>query len=163
MRKTFCFYLILLGSILYANSQSIADNALGLRLGGNDGVSLEFSYQRAFTDVTRLEVDFGFRRGNSYDGYKLASIYQWLWEIDTNFNWYAGVGAGLSHYSSETYQPQNKSNYKYSKTYIFAAGDIGVEYDFDIPILISLDLRPELGSYYSGLGIDFAFGIRYQF
>jgi hypothetical protein len=31
------------------------------------------------------------------------------------------------------------------KHLFFAAGDIGIEYNFDIPLLISLDFRPEFG------------------
>ena len=29
--------------------------------------------------------------------------------------------------------------------FVFAAGNIGIEYNFDIPLLISLDMRPEIG------------------
>ncbi len=30
-------------------------------------------------------------------------------------------------------------------TIFFAAGDIGIEYNFDIPLQLSLDFRPEIG------------------
>jgi len=51
---------------------------------------------------------------------------------------------------------------------VFAAGDIGIEYNFDIPLLISLDFRPEIGfgdELYDNndLGLDIALGLRYQF
>ena len=51
---------------------------------------------------------------------------------------------------------------------MFLAGDIGIEYNFDIPLLISLDFRPEFGfgnDFYNNndLGFDIGFGIRYQF
>jgi hypothetical protein len=34
---------------------------------------------------------------------------------------------------------------RYNDTFTFAAGDIGIEYNFDIPLLISIRLRPEFG------------------
>ena len=45
------------------------------------------------------------------------------------------------------------------------AGDIGIEYNFDIPLLLSLDFRPEFGfgDYNDDLDLDIALGIRYQF
>jgi hypothetical protein len=30
---------------------------------------------------------------------KLAALYQWVWNIDGGFNWYAGVGGGLGSLS----------------------------------------------------------------
>lgn len=163
MKRTLFYLIFTFCFSLFSYSQSISDNALGLRLGGNDGVGIEVSYQLLMSTNTRIEADFGFRNGNNYNGYKLAGIYQWVWELGTNFNWYAGAGAGLSNYRLTSYNPSNNSYYKYNKTYFFVAGDAGIEYNFDIPLLVSLDIRPELGSYYSGLGIDLAIGIRYQF
>ena len=47
----------------------------------------------------------------------------------------------------------------------FVAGDIGIEYDFDIPLLISLDFRPEFGNndFTDNTIFDIALGVRYQF
>ncbi|NNK72791.1 MAG: hypothetical protein HKO94_06335, partial [Flavobacteriaceae bacterium] len=52
-----------------------------------------------------------------------------------------------------------------SDTALLAAGDIGIEYDFNIPLLISLDFRPEIGfgDFNDDLDFDIALGIRYQF
>ena len=51
--------------------------------------------------------------------------------------------------------------------FAFAAGNIGIEYDFDIPLLISLDFRPEFGGnggyYNNNYGSDIAVSLRYQF
>jgi hypothetical protein len=44
--------------------------------------------------------------------------------------------------------------------------DIGIEYDFDIPLLISLDFRPEFGGngyYENNYGSDVALALKYQF
>ena len=51
------------------------------------------------------------------------------------------------------------------ETFFFVAGDIGIEYDFDIPLILSLDFRPEIGfsNYNDDVNFDIGLGIRYQF
>ena len=85
-------------------------------------------------------------------------------QLDGNFNWYYGVGGGLGSVDFD-YPGLDDDN---DGLFVFAAGDIGVEYDFDIPLLLSLDFRPEIGLVgYDGFDNDFDFdialGIRYQF
>lgn len=146
------------------NGQNISKNALGLRLGDSGGFGTEISYQRGLSENNRLEFDLGWRNGNDYDGFKLAGLYQWVWNIDGGFNWYAGVGGGLGTYNFN----DNHENDDHTDTFVFAAGDIGIEYNFDIPLLLSLDFRPELGfgnEVYDNNDVDFdiGLGIRYQF
>ena len=164
MKKLFLLSVALLGFTFLTNAQDISENAIGLRLGDSDGLGAEISYQHALGQNNRLEVDFGWRDGNNYDGFKLAGLYQWVWSLDGNFNWYAGVGGGLGSFSFDNLPPGVDD----SDTFIFAAGDIGIEYNFDIPLLISLDFRPEIGfgdDLYDNDDLDFdiALGIRYQF
>lgn len=163
MKKLFLLSLAVLGFVFTSNAQEISENAIGLRLGDSDGLGAEISYQRALGDNNRLEVDLGWRDGNNYDGFKLAGLYQWVWNLDGGFNWYAGVGGGLGSFSFD-----NPGGKDISDTFIFAAGDIGIEYNFDIPLLLSLDFRPEIGfgdDIYNNNDLDFdiALGIRYQF
>ena len=161
MKKTLLIIGVLVAGAFSVNAQSISKNALGLRLGDNDGFGGEVSYQRALEGNNRLEVDLGVRNNKNYDGFKATGIYQWVWNIEGGFNWYAGVGGGLGNYSGK----KNKNN-DYSETFVFAAGDIGIEYNFtDAPILLSLDLRPELGfgNTYNDFDNDIALSIRYQF
>ncbi|WP_296385601.1 hypothetical protein [Winogradskyella sp.] len=143
------------------NAQEIADNAIGLRLGDSDGFGAEVSYQRALGDNNRLEVDLGWRSGKSYDGFKLTGLYQWVWELDGDFNWYAGAGGGFGSYSFDNVP----NGFDDSETFAFVAGDVGIEYSFDIPLLLSLDFRPEIGfgDFNDDLDFDIALGIRYQF
>lgn len=68
MRKLFLLSLAVIGFAFSTNAQSIADNAIGLRLGDSDGFGAEVSYQRALSDSNRLEFDLGWRDGNDYDG-----------------------------------------------------------------------------------------------
>ena len=148
-----------LGSI---HAQEISKNALGLRLGDNDGFGGEISYQRHLSHNNRLELDLGWRNSNEIDAIKIAGIYQWVWNIDKGFNWYAGFGGGVGTWS------YNSNGYDENGTILFAAGDIGIEYIFDFPMQLSLDMRPELyldnnDFRDSNFGPDVALGIRYQF
>lgn len=158
MKKIILLFAVLASFTFVSNAQEIADNAIGLRLGDSDGFGAEISYQRALGDNNRLEADLGWRSGNGYDGFKLTGLYQWVWELDGNFNWYAGAGGGFGSYSFD-------NNTLDDETFFFLAGDIGIEYNFDIPLLISLDFRPELGfgDFRDDLDFDIALGIRYQF
>lgn len=170
MKKTLLFAFLLLGAV-FAQAQDISKNALGLRLGDNDGFGGEISYQRGLSKNNRLEFDLGWRNrsnyyGNGFDNnaLKLTGLYQWVWNIDGGFNWYAGVGGGLAN-DSYNYKFDGQK-YSDSYTYVFAAGDIGIEYNFDVPIQLSLDFRPEI--YFTDkvnddFGPDIALGIRYRF
>jgi len=166
MKKLFLFSIALICFTLTTTAQDISDNAIGLRLGDSDGLGAEISYQHALGSNNRLELDLGWRDGKNYDGFKLAGLYQWVWNIEDSFNWCAGVGGGLGSFGYN----DNKGN-DFNDTFIFAAGDIGIEYNFDIPLMLSLDFRPEIGfgdDYNndfnnSGLGFDIALSIRYQF
>jgi hypothetical protein len=164
MKKYLITGIILVIASVSMNAQDISKNALGLRLGDSDGFGGEISYQRGLSDNNRLELDLGWRDGKNYDGFKLAGLYQWVWNIDAGFNWYAGLGGGLGSFS---FNDKNNNN-DFTDTFVFAAGDVGIEYNFDIPLLISLDFRPEIGfgdERYNNNDLDFdiALGIRYQF
>lgn len=161
MKKLFLLSIAVLGFTFALSAQDISDNAIGLRLGDSDGFGAEISYQRALGENNRLELDLGLRSGNGYDGFKLAGIYQWVWILEGNFNWYAGVGGGLGSYSFDNVPP----GFDDSETFVFVAGDIGIEYNFDIPLQLSIDARPELGfgDYRDDLDFDIALGIRYRF
>ncbi|MBL0012483.1 MAG: hypothetical protein IPP30_01620 [Flavobacterium sp.] len=160
MKKLFITVSLFVGFVFTSQAQKISENALGLRLGDNDGFGAEVSYQRAIGNSNRFEANLGWRNSKNVDATKLTGLYQWVWNIDGNFNWYAGGGAGLGSWR------YNKNGFSDSGTFVFAAGDIGVEYDFDIPLLLSLDFRPEFGGsgyYENNYGSDIAISVRYQF
>ncbi|PKG50425.1 MULTISPECIES: hypothetical protein [Olleya] len=164
MKKQLLFAIAVFGFATFTYAQDISENAIGLRLGDSDGFGAEISYQRGLGDNNRLELDLGLRSGNNYDGFKLAGLYQWVWVLDGDFNWYAGVGGGVASYSFDNVP----NGFDDSETFVFAAGDIGIEYNFDIPLQLSLDFRPEIGfgdkAYRNDdLDFDIALGIRYRF
>lgn len=157
MKKIILSSIMLIGLAFTTQAQDISKNALGLRIGDNSGLGAEISYQKALSGNNRLELDLGWRNSNNIDALKIAGLYQWVWNIDGAFNWYAGAGAGLGSYSANSV----------SGTFAFAAGDVGIEYGFEeAPILISLDFRPEIGGhgyYDNNYGSDIALGLRYKF
>lgn len=149
MRKIIFTLGLMLATSLTFTAQEIAKNALGVRFGGsNNGSGGEISYQAAMGGNNRLEIDLGL--ANKFNDFKVTGLYQWVWSLENRFNWYAGFGAGLV---------------SANETGVFAAGVVGIEYNFDAPILISLDYRPEVGisGGLNGLGSDFALALRYQF
>lgn len=157
MKKLIVTALVLIGSGFTAQSQEISKNVLGLRLGDNNGFGTEISYQRGLSDNNRIEANLGWRNNHNVSAFKLTGIYQWIWEIDNSFNWYAGAGAGLGSWSAT-----DKSG-----SFLFVAGNVGIEYNLkDLPLLISLDYRPEFGGhgyFDNNYGSDIALGIRYKF
>jgi len=156
------YVLLTLASVFFslnAVSQNIADNAIGLRLGDSDGFGTEINYQRAILDNNRLEFGLSWHTNDNVDSFKLAGLFQWVWQLDGNFNWYAGAGGGAGVVSVDTTSTRSDG------TFLFVAGDIGIEYDFDFPLLLSLDFRPEVGFGNARNDVDFdiALGVRYQF
>ena len=160
MKKLFFLALTLIAMTFSANAQLIADNAIGLRLGDSDGFGAEISYQRALSEENRLEFGLGWRDKTNYSAFRVIGLYQWVWTLDGNFNWYAGAGGGLASFNFDDDISSNED-----ETALFAAGDIGIEYNFNIPLLLSLDFRPEIGfgDLNDDLDFDIALGIRYQF
>jgi hypothetical protein len=166
MKKLLLSAIVLLGLAFSAHAQDGRRNALGLRLGDNDGFGGEVSYQRTFAKANRLELDLGWRNSHDVDAFKLAALYQWVWNIEGGFNWYAGVGGGIGSYSYD-HNGDLPGGHDDSGTFLFVAGDLGIEYNFDVPLQLSLDFRPEL--YFNddyrddNFGPDIALGIRYKF
>ena len=167
MKKIILSALMVIGLAFSAQSQKISKNALGLRLGDSDGFGAEISYQRGLSSNNRLELDLGFRNSKNVDAFKLVGLYQWVWQIDKGFNWYAGFGGGVGSWSYD--YDEGGNNYTDNGTILLAAGDIGIEYNFsEVPFQLSLDFRPEF--YFDSdnyrednFGPDIALGIRYRF
>lgn len=151
------FFCVSVYSTLFAQNNS--KNAIGLRLADSNGFGAEISYQRDILENNRIEIDFGWRNGNDFDGIKAMAIYQWVWNIKNGLYWYTGPGAGFASY---------KFSNNYSDSFPIVGGDIGIEYRFDFPLQLSFDIRPELGFGddfvdNNDLDFDLGLGIRYRF
>ncbi|MDN3707422.1 hypothetical protein QW060_09800 [Myroides ceti] len=160
MKKLIITTGILLAGLLQANAQRpVSQNAIGLRLSLNETVGPEINYQRLLSDKNRLELGLGWKQTKHVDAFKLSGVYQWLWNIEGGFNWYAGVGASVGSWNDDH---RDKSG-----AILALAGQIGVEYHFNIPLQVFVDFRPEiyLTDYYkdNNFGPDFGLGARFKF
>ncbi|MFS4456989.1 hypothetical protein [Maribacter sp. 2304DJ31-5] len=157
-----CLTIVLFFGITALSAQEISDHAIGLRLGDSDGFGAEVSYQKSIGRYNRAEFALGWRDSRNFDAFKLTALYQWIRPIEGGFQWYYGVGGGLGSVDFGS-DPDRDDG-----LFVFAAGDIGIEYNFDIPLLLSLDFRPELGilgydGFTDSFDFDIGLGIRYQF
>lgn len=169
MKTTRLFIFLFVLTTFTLSAQEISDHALGLRLGDSDGFGAEISYQKSIGRYNRFEVDLGWRDSREFDAFKLTGVYQWIHSLDGDFNWYYGFGGGLGNVDFESRLDGNDQPFTPDGgLFVFAAGNIGIEYNFDIPLLISLDFRPEIGligygDFDDNFDFDIALGIRYQF
>ena len=160
--------------------------AIGARLGYN----FEVSYQHTLTSAM-LEVDAGFspflhQKGIMYDedgtsyvmNYhygraQLMVAYDWLMDIVPNLNWYVGITAGVSWGYGEFFNtPHYNKDGKlitYRRLGLPVGGQIGIEYNFNIPLNLSVDWRPAVNVFGLRQGdlvpnlFNFALGVRYRF
>ena len=148
MKKVFLLVGFVVGSVFSLNAQDISEHAIGLRFSGGNGAGGEISYQKALGNNNRLEIDLGL--ANEFADFKATGLYQWVWSLEDQFNWYAGVGGGIV---SE------------NETGIYGAGIVGLEYNFNAPILLSIDYRPEVGvaGGLDGISSSASLAVRYQF
>ena len=158
MKRTL-FIIITIAFSTIASSQ-INPNALGLRFGGSNSFGAEISYQRGLSNENRVEVDLGIRSKSTYSAFALTGIYQWVWPIQDGFSWYVGPGAQIGSWNW-------KSDYDYrggGGTWLALMGQIGIEYQFEIPLQIALDLRPGVafGDAYGDI-FDLGLSLRYTF
>ena len=155
--KKFVFIILFAFSIVsISNAQS---NALGLRLGGGIGGGAEASFQLGLNDANRVEFGLGLDIYKELNALHASAVYQWVFdlsELEAGFNWYTGIGGGLLSYSG-----------KHSGgTSIGLLGIIGIEYNFEFPLRLSLDYRP---GYYFGSDVwdpfrgGAALGVRFRF
>jgi hypothetical protein len=157
MKKVIVLSVVLFASVIAMNAQPRA-------IGGRFTWGGELSYQHGFGEKNMLQLDLGLA---GFYGLQLTGTYDWVfpissWKHEGTWNWYVGPGAGVGFYGWGGHN------------YFFAgiAGMIGVEYNFKIPLQLSLDYRPliglgfgknhDAGLHYPGF-YGIALGIRYKF
>ncbi|AXT49420.1 hypothetical protein D1818_00760 [Aquimarina sp. BL5] len=138
-KRIFIITTLLLASIFTVQAQDISEHAIGLRLSESDGFWAEATYQAKLSSDTRIELDLGVQGRNQFNAVKITGMYQWVFNIDGGLNWYVGpgIGGGLVDFDTDL---DNRD----LETFGFVTGDVGIEYNFDFPLMISLDFRPEI-------------------
>jgi len=150
MKRMFIVAALVIGFASMASAQ-VDGRAIGIRF-GNGG---EISYQHPLGNANRLELDLGFGSW-AYGGMYLSGAYQWVWDLSDlgdGFNWYAGFGGAVGINNGLG---------------LGVLGQVGIEYNFNIPLHLSLDWRPTFhilsSSTLSRFGYDgIALGVRYKF
>lgn len=150
-----------------ANSQHLSKHAIGVRINtGSIGNGGEASYQLAFGDHNRLELDAGARLRASLNyrffATTLTPAFHWDYNIVAGFNWFVGPAAQIGFF--------NETDFDVVTTGLIVGGGAqgGVEYNFNhlgVPVMVSVDARPLVGIqgsstvfWYSG-----AASVRYTF
>ena len=151
MKKIILAAALVLGFAVAASAQP---RAIGVRIGNGGEISYQHSMGSNF-----LEVDGGLGLGLVDDVFNVGAtgIYNFMIsEFGNGFGFYAGPGAGVGLALGDV-------NY----LALSAAGMVGIEYNFNFPLQISLDFRQHIGIGFSGNGIwapsSVGLGLRYQF
>jgi hypothetical protein len=151
MKKIILAAALVLGFAVAASAQP---RAIGVRIGNGGEISYQHSMGSNF-----LEVDGGLGLGLVDGVFNVGAtgIYNFMIsEFGNGFGFYAGPGAGVGLALGEV-------NY----LALSAAGMVGIEYNFNFPLQISLDFRQHIGIGFSGNGIwapsSIGLGLRYQF
>lgn len=136
--------------------------SLGLRLGdawftsfdnsyGSDwGFNIELSGVYNLSSSNRIEAElgwadyswsaYGVHHANGY--LHLAGSYQWYWNIIKGLGWYVGPSANLGVWIYDAhYSGYHSSDAAFC---LGVGGQIGIQYDFDFPLQLSLDTRPSI-------------------
>lgn len=138
---------------LYAAGQN---NDFGLRLGAGPDRSGEvaLSWHKAL-GKQRLELNLGWATCDKWDYPNVSVSYQWHWAITGGLCWYVGPSINMGWYVRD-------GNFG-----LGAGAQIGMEYNFDFPIQLSIDIFPRwnfLGATEAqGLGGSGGLSVRYRF
>lgn len=142
--------IVALSVLMFGVAASAQPRALGVRATWGAEVSYQHNLGANF-----VEADLGLFNG----GFYLTGIYDFVFASEGNFNFYAGPGAQVGFYGG--YDDNGNSVTKMS---LGIAGQVGAEYNFSLPISVSLDWRPTFNFIGGGFGWQgFALGIRYRF
>lgn len=146
MKKIILIAAMMLGIAVAASAQP---RAIGLRT----GYGVDFSYQHYMGD-NFIEADLGLE---SFATLNIAATYNFMiahpeWTSEGEWGFYVGPGLAVGAAKN--------------LFCIGAACQVGLEYTFDFPLQLSLDVRPQLGLVGQAFGIWGWYphlGIRYRF
>lgn len=149
MKKIFIALAIILGTATMASAQM---KSAGLRFGAT-GFDLVYQHNMGadrFAEAD-LGLDFGYNV-NGNVGVKATAIYNFVWARPAwtqQGTWalYAGPGLSLGFVDDLVpYEISDAIKGYYDNGFMFAlTGQVGIEYNFDFPLQISLDIRPYFG------------------
>lgn len=147
MKRFIITTAILLTAAIAAFAQP---RSAGLRLGGT---GLDVSYQHHMGKDRFVEGNFGLDFGvKNSAGVKVTGIYNMIlarpaWTDTGSWAIYAGPGVSLGYvYDMVRYDVMDsKIDYPDNGFMLSLAAQVGIEYNFDFPLQLSIDLRPMIG------------------
>lgn len=158
------FFVLFLSILSFSVKAQIDRNVLGMRLSSSDEIeslAAEISYQTGLGDINRVEMDLGWGSGSFIDLFRFAAFFHWVYPLDKGFGWYLGPGLGVGFLDYDL--PVIKDD---NEVFLILGGQAGLQYIFDdIPLQLSLDLRPEFfaGNTNDDVDVDLGLSIRYIF
>lgn len=167
MRKfIICFIGIILSLGLYAQPR-----AMGVRVGAT---GLDASYEHTINGTRFIEGDLGLDFGynvNGRPGVRVTGTYNFIWArpnwtIQGSWALFAGPGITLGFVDDIVpYEIAGSIFGHYDNGFmIAAAGHVGLEYTFDFPLQLCIDLRPCFGIHVNdGKFYDKETGIRVDY
>lgn len=149
MRRIILTIGIILGSVLVATAQP---RALGVRIGAT---GLDASYEHSMGKTQFIEGDFGLDFGynvNGRAGVRASATYNFIWARPAwtqKGTWALYAGPGISLGFVDDIVPYQIGNiirgYNDNGFMIGVAAQVGLEYTFDFPLQLAIDLRPCFG------------------
>jgi hypothetical protein len=120
-----------------SQAQNIPKHAIGLRFSGGVLFGGALNYQYAPDEANRFEFNIGRLGGKEFSSTEIQITYQWVFPLDDRFDWYAGGGGKLGFQSQTAYDLRTPLG-------LSLVGQAGIQYTFDIPLNISLDVCPDV-------------------
>jgi len=160
MKKLFATLILLCAVISVSFAQPRA-------IGGRIGYNVEASYQHSIAKINMLDISAGVT--NEWNGWAYAEancMFDWVFNIKGGWNWYVGPGVGLGLGYGRFWNEHNYNPFR-----VNVGAQLGFEYQFGIPLNLSIDWRPMvnvLGFGHNAYPIyksfyNFAIGVRYRF
>ncbi len=155
MKKALLIFAVLFSCATIAVAQP---KALGVRI----GYGVDLSYENYAGGSNFLEFELGLDNGYKADAFHVDGVYNFMiaapdWTSAGSWGFYGGPGASVSVFNGDDA----------NSVYAGIVGNLGLEYTFNIPLQISLDIRPRLmfgnGGVWSDGILSFGLGLRYAF
>ena len=154
--------------------------AIGIRIGAT---GTDISYQHSFSTDQFIALDAGLDLGYGVSGKlggRISGTYNFIWAKPKwtkkgTWNIYAGPGlsAGWVQDRVVIKAGEERSNAFADGLVIGAVGQVGIDYRFEIPLQLALEVRPCIGMHFADKTISFydngflgfipALAIRYSF
>ena len=147
MKRFLTTLCVFIGIAVIASAQP---RSAGIRIGAT---GLDADYTHALSKKQFLEGSLGLDFGpNSKAGFKVTAIHNFIWARPAwteKGSWalYAGPGASIGWVNDLCVHKEGNERFGYQDGGFMLAlvAQVGLEYNFDIPLQIALDARPYIG------------------